>query len=112
VVIEFGRKLRAPADEEEGVQTYTALWGARRAPFYWLGMLAATGVCAGLAARPLGCAGTVGVILIAWFAVAAITVFRFRKSTPPRSGKRFELLSGVWTLTLYLSLGALPHLLR
>ena len=27
IVVEMGRKIRAPADEEKGVETYSALWG-------------------------------------------------------------------------------------
>jgi 4-hydroxybenzoate polyprenyltransferase len=111
VVIEFGRKLRSPADEEEGVQTYTALWGVRRAPFLWLVMLTATAVCAVFAAWPLRCGIAVACVLGALLAVAAVLVLRFQKAQPPRAGKHFELLSGLWTIALYLSLGALPHLL-
>ena len=29
IVIEIGRKLRLPGDEEEGVETYSRLWGKR-----------------------------------------------------------------------------------
>lgn len=31
VVVEIGRKLRAPADEEPGVETYSAVWGRPKA---------------------------------------------------------------------------------
>ena len=31
IVIEIGRKTRAPADEEHGVDTYSALWGTHGA---------------------------------------------------------------------------------
>lgn len=112
VVIEFGRKLRSPADEEEGVQTYTALWGLRRAPFAWLAVLSATAVFAVLAARPLQSAMAVGSVLGVLLLVAAVLVVRFQKAQPARAGKKFELLSGLWTLALYLSLGVLPHLLQ
>ena len=36
VVVEVGRKLRAPEDEEQGVETYTSLFGPRRAVTLWL----------------------------------------------------------------------------
>ena len=111
VVIEFGRKLRSPADEEEGVPTYTALWGLRRAPLAWLAMLATTFVCATLAARPLGCALPGAAILGFLLIGAAMKVRRFQKVQPPGAGKRFEILSALWTLALYLGLGVLPHLL-
>ena len=34
VVLEFGRKIRAPEDEAEGVVTYTALYGPKRGVVY------------------------------------------------------------------------------
>jgi 4-hydroxybenzoate polyprenyltransferase len=112
VVIEFGRKLRAPADEEPGVQTYTALWGVRRAPAAWLMMLAATGVCATFAAKPLGHYVLLGSILGGILCLAACGCVAFAKSRRTGAGRHFEILSALWTLVLYLGLGALPHILR
>ena len=63
VVIELGRKLRAPADEETGVPTYTALWGVARAPLVWLAVICVTGVCAWQAADRIGFALPVAAIL-------------------------------------------------
>ena len=111
VVIEFGRKIRSPADEEEGVPTYTALWGLRRAPLAWLAMLGTTFACATLAARPLGCALYVAAILGFLLIGAVLIVRRFQKLQPPRAGRRFDILSALWTLALYLSLGVVPHLI-
>ncbi len=110
IVIELGRKLRAPADEETGVPTYTALWGVKRAPLVWLAVAAVTGVCAWQAAARIGFALPVAAILGALALVAAWQVFAFRRD--PRNGKRFELLASLWTLALYLSLGALPLFFR
>ena len=42
VVVEIGRKLRDPAHERHGVDTYTAAWGTRAAPAVWLAVLALT----------------------------------------------------------------------
>lgn len=110
VVIELGRKLRAPADEEAGVQTYTVLWGVKRAPLVWWAMLVVTGACACLAAARIGFATPVAAILGLLVLVAGWQTFDFRHA--PRSGKRFELLAGMWTLALYLSLGLLPLFFR
>lgn len=108
VVIEIGRKIRAPADEETGVQTYSVLWGRRGALAAWLGMMLATAICGTLAARRIDfavpVAAAVGTILV----IAVIAGVHFLRSQRPGSGKRFELLAGVWTLVLYLSLGIIP----
>ncbi len=50
LVIELGRKLRQPEDEETGVPTYSKLWGLRRAAWIWFGCLLAT--CAFATIRP------------------------------------------------------------
>ncbi|MEM6328466.1 MAG: UbiA family prenyltransferase, partial [Bacteroidota bacterium] len=53
-VIEIGRKVRAPEDEREGVETYSAAWGPRRAGVAWAvaGVLASGG--AGLVLHTAG----------------------------------------------------------
>ena len=108
IVIEIGRKIRAPADEENGVQTYSFLWGRSVAVTVWLGMMLTTAACATLAARRIGftlpvAAGTGMIFLLGLIAGAY-----FLRTPRPGSGKRFELLAGIWTLVLYLSLGAIP----
>ena len=50
IVIEIGRKIRSPQDEEHGVETYSALWGPARATFVWIGALLATMILALFAA--------------------------------------------------------------
>ena len=54
VVIEIGRKIRAPADEETGVNTWASscsVWGPRVAVFVWLSALLTTAAFAVLAAE-------------------------------------------------------------
>lgn len=108
IVIEVGRKLRAPADEEEGVQTYTVLWGCRRAVFVWLGVLLLTAICAVFAALKIAFVFPVALILGALILVAATISLHFLRCPKQGRGKRFEIMSGVWTLALYLCLGAFP----
>ena len=108
IVIEIGRKIRAPEDEEKGVQTYSFLWGRRVAVLVWLGIMLATATCATLAARRIDfsvpVAMATGIILV----IGATAGITFLRSPRPGSGKRFENLAGVWTLVLYLSLGIIP----
>lgn len=110
VVIEVGRKIRAPGDEEEGVRTYTVLWGRRWALLAWLGAMSISGAMGVLAARRVGVAIPVaiclGVVLLAAAALAGV----FGRRPTTGGSKRIELASGVWTLALYLSLGVGPML--
>jgi 4-hydroxybenzoate polyprenyltransferase len=110
IVIEIGRKLRQPAGEEEGVETYSRLWGKRGGTFMWGASLVATGICAARAAKAIGFETPVICALAAVFLLAAFTLHRFETGNLP--GKKVELVAALWTLTLYLMLGLVPLLLR
>ncbi|YCM45296.1 UbiA family prenyltransferase [Verrucomicrobiaceae bacterium 227] len=99
LVIEIGRKIRPPEAEETGVPTYSKLWGLQRATLVWRGCLIATTAFATLAAHSIGTAPETAALLI----LAGLLVSTSRKH---------ETMSGLWTLTLYLTLGILPLLIR
>jgi 4-hydroxybenzoate polyprenyltransferase len=112
IVIEFGRKIRAPDDEETGVQTYSVLWGRRVAVCAWLSMMGMTAFCAWQAASRIDffwpvCIATMTILLL-----AGLAAMRFLRQPRSGDGKRFELFAGLWTLVLYLSLGLVPLLWR
>ena len=110
MTLEIGRKIRSPEQEEEGVETYTVLWGRRGAAGAWLGALATTACIALLAARQVGflwpAAAVLGALLLAGVATSA----RFVRRPDPGTARAIETLSGVWTLAMYLMLGAAPRL--
>jgi 4-hydroxybenzoate polyprenyltransferase len=112
VVIELGRKIRAPVDEEEGVNTYSHLWGRRTAVLAWLGAMLATAVCASLAGARIGFAGEVAAVLSLALLVAALVGRNFLQHPITPRAKRIETLSGIWTILMYLSVGVVPLLLR
>jgi 4-hydroxybenzoate polyprenyltransferase len=110
VVIEIGRKLRQPEDEEQGVETYSRLWGKSGGAAVWLAAMAGTLACAGMAAARIGfvvpVVGSLGLVLL----VSILLMFPYIRGK--LSGKHIESLSGLWTLVLYLSLGLVPLWLR
>jgi 4-hydroxybenzoate polyprenyltransferase len=112
IVIELGRKIRAPADEEHGVNTYSALWGPRTAVLVWLGAMATTATCAVLAAVQINFVIPVAVVLALLLLTAGLVAWRFLAEPTRQRSKRIENLSGIWTLLLYLSLGTVPLLWR
>lgn len=112
MVIEIGRKIRSPQDEEKGVETYSFLWGRTKAVAVWLLMLLATGQCAYLAGRGISFAKPVLVLLTTVFVGAVVVGTWFLRSSLPKRGKYIEAISGAWSLTLYLSLGVIPMVLR
>jgi 4-hydroxybenzoate polyprenyltransferase len=108
ILIEIGRKIRAPEDERTGVDTYTSAWGMRVAPSVWLLALAASATLAWRAAiftataRPAGLVLGLALIPCAWPALGFLRL-------GSRSFARWiDVASQVWPAVTYLVLGALP----
>jgi 4-hydroxybenzoate polyprenyltransferase len=112
MVIEIGRKIRVPGDEEAGVETYSFLWGRSKAVIVWLAMMTATAALACVAARNIHFMLPVLLILAAVIAGSAVLAAGFLRSLASGAGKRIETMAGIWSLLLYLSLGVLPIALR
>ena len=112
IVIEIGRKIRTPADEEEGVETYSVLWGRPKALAAWLTAMGLTALCAFCGARLISFEKPVAVLLLLLLIWAGLETAGILSKPYPGRGRRIELISGVWTLVMYLSLGALPLVLR
>jgi 4-hydroxybenzoate polyprenyltransferase len=111
LAIEIGRKIRAPQDEEHGVETYSKLWGARGGVAAWLAAIAATAVSAWIAASLIQFDRIVGSLLVVLLAACIFAAAGFLRSQRPSSGKRIEVMAGIWTLGMYLGLGVLPLVL-
>lgn len=108
IVVEVGRKIRAPEDEERGVETYSAVWGMRRAITVWLLAAGTTAVFAWLAARQIRFEQPMLWLLVALLIACAAIAIRFLRRPAKGAGKAIEVASGVWTLVMYLGLGAVP----
>jgi len=104
-VLEIGRKIRAPQDEELGVETYSALWGRRRAIRAWIAVSALASLFALVAAARNQVAAPMAVLLGILLACEAVAAKRFLRSPARGSGKRIEQMSGILTLLLHLGMG-------
>ena len=112
VLVELGRKLRAPGDEREGVDSYTRAWGVRAAPVAWLAILFAAASVVTIAARSTGAAGLSAAIAFPAAALLAIPAARFVATGDGRAARQVELTSGLWGFVSYLTLGLGPALAR
>jgi 4-hydroxybenzoate polyprenyltransferase len=110
IVIEVGRKLRQPAAEEVGVETYSRLWGMAGGAAVWLAALAATLGCGLAAAHRIGFFVPAAVVLGGMFGIAVAGARAYRHGR--LAGGGIEKLAGCWTLALYLSLGLVPLAVR
>ncbi len=111
-VLEIGRKLWSPENEIAGVETYSGLWGARKAARIWgccvllsyallLGVGAATGV--------LWISAVLGGIGVAFCLQSAA---RYARSPTEKAEKRMDTIAGLWVFACYAIAGFLPVLLR
>lgn len=108
LVIEIGRKMRSAADEEPGVETYSALWGRRGAVAAWLAAALLTAGAAWQAAERIGISTWMLRLLAVLVAACAIVAARFLRQAAPGGGRAVERMSGIWTILMYLGLGAVP----
>lgn len=111
LVLEIGRKMRAAGKEEEGVVSYTKLWGLRGAVIVWITILTLTLWVAISAAIYAGHPNTILVGLAITFVLCTIPCILFLKKPNEKYAKWIEHASGIWTLAMYLLLGGAPLLL-
>lgn len=107
IVLELGRKIRAPHDEKPGVQTYSAMLGLSKALWLWMFVLLGTLILAILAADYAKLPNSVLTALVIYFAltlIAAALHFKFKSS---KTAKGVEIASGLWTILMYLTLGGI-----
>lgn len=103
--VELGRKIWSPADEIPGVDTYSRLWGIRRATGAWAAVLASAAGCA-LRAAGTATAAPPLVVPIAVIALGAVRgVIRFLRTTGSDGARHIERVSGFWALATHVGLG-------
>jgi hypothetical protein len=108
MVFELGRKIRAPQDEEPGVETYSLLWGRGPAVRSWLLALLLAAFCAGFAARAIAWGWVITRLSLVLLAMALWIGWRFLLQPSAHRAKWIETFSGLWTAALYLGLGVAP----
>jgi hypothetical protein len=112
ILIEVGRKTRAPAAEREGVDSYTRAWGLRNAPRVWLATLAASALAAAYCAHAVGLGSwAFGALALAALPSALPGVFFLTRA---RAGDAawMERASSLWPCVTYIVLGSGPFLAR
>jgi 4-hydroxybenzoate polyprenyltransferase len=111
-VLELGRKLWAAESERHGVDSYSHLWGPRRATAVWMGFVALSFVLlcgVGLAVGHgilFACIGLVGVAACFWAGLS------YARTSDLKAEKRVDLVAGLWVFLCYATAGFVPLLLR
>jgi 4-hydroxybenzoate polyprenyltransferase len=112
MVLEFGRKIKSPEMEEEGVVSYTKLYGLKGGVFLWLAVLTVTLISAFVAAKQINSPSWVYICFLSLYGVALVVALAFLQKPGKKRSKAIEIVSGVWTLGMYLNIGALPFILQ
>ena len=112
MVLEVGRKLKSPEAEKEGVVTYSSLYGVTKGSNILIGFLSLTAATASVACWYAGLS-PISYFVLGLALLAAIVVVLQYKATPIKTkSKRVEIISGIWTLLMYGTLGGIPGLLN
>ena len=106
LVLEIGRKIRIPAQESIGVNTYTAMLGTDNAVFLWIFTLFITFIFALFACVYANLSGVSMIILMIVFVLCLIPASLFLYKKNAFLSKLIEIISLIWTIAMYLLLGA------
>ena len=108
IVLEFGRKIRAPEKEENGVITYSGLYGANKATWLWILWLFVTLAFSIAASWYAGYGIYAYMTLAGFFILCALPGILFMKNKSVKLSKMIEYSSALWTIAMYLTLGGAP----
>jgi len=107
-VVEVGRKLRAKENEEYGVDTYTQIWGPKRAMTVWMICITISGISTILAGFQVRVGFIILVVLVPLYLYALYSAYKFAKKPTPKNAKIFEIFPGIWMILMHAMLGFLP----
>ena len=109
IVIEIGRKIRAPEDEIFGVETYSSIWTPKKASCLWGIAMTSTLITAAYASIYIDFVGGLTLILGLFLCIGLRIGFVYVKRLDRPSARWIDKWSGIWTMMLYLSLGIIPY---
>ena len=108
IVIEVGRKIRAHEAEENGVETYSMLYGPVKATVLWLGSMLITFITAYIACTFTGFGKAGLILLMVLLSCCSLPGIRFIKTKKQKLARSIENAAGIWTVGMYLIVGATP----
>ncbi len=111
-VLEIGRKLWAPENERNGVETYSGLLGPARGAEAWATIIfVAYGLLCGVGVA-VGAAGIIALAGLAPLGAALWAAWSYRQSPTPKAQKRIDTFAGLWVLACYSLAGFAPLISR
>ncbi len=108
LVLEIGRKIKTPAKEREGVETYSGLWGVPAATVVWVICIAASAAAYLKALSFVTAASDYWIVAVSLPLIGLLTavpLLRRKWRRLKSADVAIEPVSGLVALTLYLCLG-------
>lgn len=110
LVLEFGRKIRTPETEEEGVVSYTRLYGTKGGTTIWIILMFVTMSLAMGASYYAKYSWLAYTVFGLCFILCSLPGWLFLKKATIKRTKYIEYASAIWTALMYLALGGVPML--
>jgi 4-hydroxybenzoate polyprenyltransferase len=101
---EVSRKIRAPEEEIDGVDSYTRLFGTYGAAYLVLVIRVIDTGLVTLVGLHLGLSAWFYVLLVLLFMVCMVGFFQFRFQTSPATAHRMEIYAGIYIFAFDLAL--------
>lgn len=111
IILEIGRKIRIPEDEEYGVETYSFLWGYKKATWIWVSVVLLTSCVVLMASVQVDAGQIVMWCTLLNVLIAVLMALAFLRAMTTKVAQAIEKVSGLLIILLYLSLGLVPLLL-
>ena len=108
--LEFGRKIRHPEGEEEGVVSYTGMYGTKGGTIIWMALMFVTMLAAMAASAYANFGITAYIVFAVFFIINMIPAVLFIKNHTKKLSKMIEYASVLWTILMYFALGGIPML--
>lgn len=112
MVIELGRKIRAKEQEEIGVETYSKIWGPKKAVIVWFLCISIVFVLSIVAMLSLNYSSIEVVLLLFMYLTTMVITIQFYSNPTAKRSKSIETMAGIWTLSMYLLLGGFSGIWR
>ena len=101
---EISRKIRAPSEEREGVDSYTKSFGTYGAAYAVLAVRVIDTAMVSLVGYHLGLGPWFYAALAALFCVCLAGFLRYRFATSPRTARQMEIYAGMYVIAFDLTL--------
>ena len=101
---EVSRKIRAPEQEIDGVETYTKMFGTYGAAYLVLAIRVVDTAMVALVGWHLGLSAWFYGVLVALYGVCLVGFFQYRWHTSPHTANRMEIYAGMYIVAFDLTL--------